>query len=266
MKSNLSKSLSEIVSVESWYTRFSEENRESDFFMHVRFQEAVFGGEPEQSVRFRLRLRKADVVVSVEEPLKIPKSSVRRDRLNVEATYEQERTEEKGADICGEVSGEVSPLGAKGNLRLTANAAQKVGETTKSTRKLRASGTLVEHSVDLDGNNRWSFSPVGGEHLLGQAFDRTDPLMKVKHVEPMKKISPVVKVQVKCLREDIDILDLEPKTVSKRLLRRGVGEAVKLRLAEAIIKDTLASEGLEFEGVAEKFASITVADVISEDE
>ncbi|OUS38509.1 hypothetical protein A9Q94_02435 [Rhodobacterales bacterium 56_14_T64] len=244
MKSNLSKSLNEIVSVESWYAKFTEENRESEFFMHVRFQEAVFGGDPEHTVRFRLRLRKADVIVFAEEPLKVPKSGVRRDRLNIEATYEQERTEETNAGISGEGSVEVSQAGLKGKAKVAVNADKTVKDKSTSTRRIRTSGTLVEHSIDTDGNNRWSFSPADGEHLLGQVFEQTAPLMKVHHQEQVGKISPIVKVQVKCRREDIDVLDLEPKNLPKGMFERGIGPEAKLRLAEEIIKDTLATEGL----------------------
>ncbi len=62
------------------------------------------------------------------------------------------------------------------------------------------------------------------------------------------------------------MIDLEPKEVPKKLLSRGIGEDQKLRLAEEIIREHLATEGLEFEEVSEKFAKIVVADVIASEE
>ncbi len=50
------------------------------------------------------------------------------------------------------------------------------------------------------------------------------------------------------------------------MLKKGIGESQKLKLAEEIIKDFLSNEGLEFNDVGEKFAMITVADVIAEEE
>lgn len=266
MTSNFKKSLGEIVSIEAWYTGFSEEDQQSDLFLHVRFQEAVFGGDPSQSVRFKLRLKKADIVVIAEAPISVPRSRVRRDRLNMEAKLTEVRKTELEGSVEGSVEANVKPTGISGGAQLKATGKAAGSVEKNSTREIRHSGTLVEHSVDSEGNNRWSFNPAEGPNLFGQAFNATEPVMLMRIDGKPPKIPPTVKVRVHCLREDIDVLELEAKNVSKSLLNRGIGEEKKLKLAEEIIKDYLSREGLEFEDVSEKFAKLVVADVIAHDE
>ena len=266
MRRNSHFSLNEVVSVEAWYARFSEETKESEFFLHVRFQDAVFGNEAAHPVRFKLRLKKAHITIVPEEPVRVPRRSVRRDRIQVEA----KRTIEEHTDLslsgAAHAEGAISPLAVTGKAGVKGEASGSKGRKETSSHTITHSGMLIEHSVDVEQNNRWSFTPAVGEHLIGQAFNDTTALLSILHDAPLAKIPPTVKVRVACLREDIDVLELEAKEEVKGFLKRGIGEEKKLKLAEEMIKSALEENGLEFDDVGERFSHIVVADVIATEE
>ena len=266
MVSNRQMSLKEVVSIEAWYQCFSDETRETDFFLHIKFQDGIFGADPNDPVRFKIRLKRAVVVVIPEDPIKVPKASVRRDRVIVDAkkTIERRSATNLSAEANGEVSASSLGLNASAQAKFGAKAEKDVA--THSVETITHSGMTIEHSVDDAQNNVWTFAPAEGTSLYGQAFNETGPLMKLTHKAQLAKLPAVVKVRVSCLREDIEILNLEAKDDPKGFLRKGMGEEKKLRLAEEIIKDTLATNGLEFGAISEKFSRIHVADVIATEE
>jgi len=245
--SNRLISLAGVVAVEAWYERFKEDCKETDFFLHVKFQDGLFGASPEHPVRFKIRLKNANVSIVPEEPLKVPRKHVRRDRIEVEARRVTEsRLAGSGHADAARIEGEKSDL------------------TTVS--QVSHSGMTIEHSTDDQGYNSWSFAPIAGPHLKGQAFNETEPLLKVKHEGDLSKIPPVVKVHVSCLREDIDIIDLEVKEPKQSFLHRGMGEEQKLKLVEEMIKESLVEGGLMFEGEMDKVSKVQIADVIAAEE
>lgn len=264
---NRSISLADVVSIEAWYQRFTEDRRDSGFFLHIKFQDGVFGSQPENPLRFKIRLKHATASIVLEEPLTAPRHDVRRDRIEVEAKRISEQKSGYAGSAGAQAEIGVSSLGVSG--KATARASGQVdtqGSTALTVTQISHSGMTIEHSADPDGNNCWSFAPVVGPHLIGQAFNTTTPLMKLVHEAELSRVPPVVKVQVNCLREHIDVVDLEVKEEKKDLLRRGMGEAQKLRLVEEMIKTALSENGLLFEGELDKVSRVQVADVIAMEE
>jgi len=267
INSNRTLSLAGVVSVEAWYDRFSEENVESDFYCHIKFQDGVFGASPETPVTFKIRLRNASISIVPEEPIKIPRQSVRRDRIEVEARRTIETTNDSSRSLEAEGNLELSSKKVSGAGKAAAKGQLAAGRSESSSRSIVShSGMTIEHSTDDQGFNKWSFAPVQGPHLLGQAFNQTEALLKLRHQGDPTKIPPVVKVQVNCLREDIDILELKVKDENKKFLSRGMGEHQKLKLAEEMIKSALLEGGLSFEGDLDGVSVVQVADVIAAEE
>jgi hypothetical protein len=262
---NRERILGDLVSIEAWFKRLTEQNPASDFFLHVRFQEAVFGSKPEDVVRFRVRLRKANITVVVEEPIKVPRDTVRRDRLGWVNTIEEVRSQENGAAFDAKAGVALGPTHASASLEANANLNAAASNKIVETRTLLTSGTQVEHSVK-DGANRWTFTPAMGAHLSGHAFQETVALMKLHLSGPTPRIEPTVKVVLTCLREDIDIIDLQAKDIPKGILQRGMGEEKKLKLAEEILKMALSASELVVTDLSETFAEVTIADVLAAEE
>jgi hypothetical protein len=264
-KNNHERILADLVSVEAWFQKLTEQNPESDLFMHVRFQEAVFGSHNDEPVRFRIRLRRADITIVAEEPLRVPRSKVRRDRLSWINTVEDVTTKEKVASVDVGLNAKAGATGVAMDLEASAKASGSAGQKQTVTRTVQTQGMNVEHSY-VEGNNRWTFSPAIGPHLMGHAFKETEPLMCLTLHLPMPKISPTVKVLVKCRREDIEVLNIEPKDIPKGILNRGMGAERKLKLAEEVIKAALVSAQLFVDDISEPTKEVTVADVLASEE
>jgi len=264
---NKSITLAGVVSVDAWYKKFSETCQKADFFMHVRFKDGVFGGLVEHPVSFRIRLKNANISIVPEEPIQVPRHHVRRDRIEVEVKRITEGRVAASGHIAGKAEGEMSLIG--GDAKVSGESGGRMeGELSDgySVTKVSHSGMTIEHSIDDKGFNCWSFAPVAGPHLLGQAFKKNDVLLKMTHEGDVPKIPPVVKVQVSCLREDIDVVDLEVKEERRGMLSRGMGTEQKLKLVEEMIKTALIEGGLSFEGEMDQVSKVQVADVTAVEE
>lgn len=267
--SNRARIFADVVSVDAWHRSFDSECAVADLHADVIFQEARVGGEAASPVRFRLRLRRAEVVIVIPETetsLRVLKDSVARDALDTEVTS-RTRVARKTA-MSGEAGGSLSaaPSEIKGSLKAGANAGIEETRTeeteTESTQKL----IVATQSKTIDGHYRWQLSPTQGEHLHGRGWDAaTEPRLKVedRRSDRTKGISPTIHVEVRCKREDLIIEDLHVKDEArwKKYIGRP-GFEKRMAAAESYIRSRLSEEGLEFGELNEDFADITIASVI----
>lgn len=266
MISNRGRSLNEVVAIEAWHKRFDAETKESDLFLHVKFQEAAFGGRPQDVVRFKVALRKAHVVVMPEDPIRVPRAHVRRDRLSVEAETSLVEGKKRTVSNAFGLTGKLGKSGGDGSASLEAKRASDKHSSEEHKVSVRHSGFLTEHSQTQDSEDCWTFEPALGGVLKGNAFKNTESILRMIYKGEVSKVPAIVKVQVRCLREDIEIIGLEPKEGHEAELMTGIGRDRKLALAEEIIKDILIENQLFFEDVSEKYSRVVVAEVIAEDE
>ena len=77
---NRKRILADVVTVDVWHSPFDENKGTADLHVDVVFDEGRMGGENESQVRFRLSLKKAELVLLLPptEPIKIDKSTVAR--------------------------------------------------------------------------------------------------------------------------------------------------------------------------------------------
>lgn len=80
---------------------------------------------------------------------------------------------------------------------------------------------------------------------------------------PFPKISPSVKIIVKCRREDIDILDFKEKKVKLGFWAKNRSPEERRKLAEEIIKTALVSSNLQVVDLEQDFVEVTIADVLA---
>ena len=64
---NRKRGLAEVVSIDAWHERFGESCDRADLHANVTFMTGRLGGEPESQVRFRLSLKRAEIVVVIPE-------------------------------------------------------------------------------------------------------------------------------------------------------------------------------------------------------
>jgi hypothetical protein len=92
------------------------------------------------------------------------------------------------------------------------------------------------------------------------------PLLKLvdQRTNREKGIAPSVRLEIRCLREDLKIEDIEIKNSGlwEKLVNRE-GSKNRLKAAEAYIKNQLEEAGLEAGDLSDKFAKITLGEVIA---
>jgi hypothetical protein len=102
---NRRKALADVVSIEAWHESLSAKTAAVPLYADIVFNNARIGGEKESKVRFRLRIKRAELVVIIPEtkPFARDRRSVARmvDKVTVtrssEETIEDLRRVEGGA-------------------------------------------------------------------------------------------------------------------------------------------------------------------------
>jgi hypothetical protein len=264
---NRKRAFADAVTVEAWHEDFTNAKRSVDLHADVVFGVARVGGEPESQIRFRLRIKRAEVVVIVPdtEPVSIDQSSVSRDSPEITGRFTEtmERKNKKNLKAKGSLS-------LKRNLN--AGISGEVSTGLDSIQKLSVSGRvrliLVTQSQTDDGQYRWIVAPRTQAYLDGRPWDpNTEPRLKLvdKRKDRKKGIPPTVRVDVRCRREDLLIDDLSVKDASLwERLKNTAGFENKIAAAESYIRDRLTEEGLEVRNISDIFGHVTLASTTAE--
>jgi hypothetical protein len=267
---NRRRMFADVVSVDAWHDEFDYRKKRVDLHADVVFGTARLGGERESEITFRLSLRRAELVVIVPEtePVRIDRASISRDapEMRVEKTMTRETTVATKAKAATSISVSQSGTSASlsGGVEGEANAVEK--EKLEASETLRL--MLVTQSTDEDGHCRWAVTPQTREVLDGRPWNAIkEPRLTLvdQRRDRLQGLPPTVRVEVRCLREDLIIEDIQPKDptlLEKVQAKAGFGN--RLKAAEAYIRNRLLEEGLEVGEIADKFAGLTLASVIAE--
>jgi hypothetical protein len=78
---NRRRAFADVVTIDAWHDAFDGEKARADLHADIVFGTARVGGEPESPIRFRLSIKRAEIVLVVppSEPITIDRSSVSRD-------------------------------------------------------------------------------------------------------------------------------------------------------------------------------------------
>lgn len=87
------QALDEVVTLEARHEQFTASRKAVDLHVDVVFTTGRIGAEEDSNVRFRIRLRRAEVVVVVpaREPGAVDGRTVRREARKLKATYSESR-------------------------------------------------------------------------------------------------------------------------------------------------------------------------------
>jgi hypothetical protein len=264
---NRKRAFADAVTIEAWHEDFSSGKVAVDLHADVVFGTARVGGEPESPVRFRLSIKRAEVVIIVPEtePVSIDKSSVSRDTPEIHGRL-IETIQRKDA----------TTLKASASASLSTSAIGVSGLAAAETalhadQKLSISGPVrlisVTQSKTDDGEYRWIVLPRTRPFLEGRPWDpNKEPRLKLvdKRKDRKKSIPPTVRVEVRCRREDLLIEDLSVKDVTLwERMKAKAGFKNKLAAAESYIRDRLTEEGLEVKNISDVFGQVTLASTIT---
>jgi hypothetical protein len=124
--------------------------------------------------------------------------------------------------------------------------------------------------MTLSGDYRWLVQAVGSATLSGRPWDPySEPrlTLKDKRGDRSKGIPPTVRIDVRCLREDLNIAGLETKdeTLWQKIRERS-GFKNRLAAAESYIRDRLLREGLSVGRIEDPFGELLIATTTAHDE
>lgn len=271
---NRRRALADLVSLDAWKGKPDAEGR---FTLHadVAFGQARVGGGVEEKARFRLTLKRAEVVVIVPatEPAKVVKAMVMRGE-RAEAKVKESDTRTSARQLSANAGVRVGLKQDGADVGVSAGAAAKGSSDRRtSTSVTRSSGPIdIVQSKTFEGDYRWIVTPViEGEVLDGHPWDAVKkPRLTLRDTrkDRTKGIEPGVRVQVRCMREDLVISDIVLKDARKwNLMQQAPLHRNRVVAAEAVIRDRLATAGLFHGELGELYAEICLAEiVVGEDE
>lgn len=271
---NRRRALADAISLDAWKGEVSAKGK-FDLHVDVAFGLARLGGEVEEKARFTLSLKRAEVVVIIPptEPAKVDKASVARDECVATVVKDVETRQSEGSIGVGvEIDAGVGEKGPKGKAKASARAKTSKSKKAVTTIARQSAAMVIVQSQTADGDYRWTINgAVKGMLLEGKPWsaDRA-PRMKVVDTRPdrTKGIEPSVRVEVRCLRDDLEISNIVLKDEKKwASLLQSPTHRNRVAAAEAVIRDRLFKAGLAHGALDEPFAQMRLVEVVvGEDE
>jgi hypothetical protein len=268
---NRKRVFADVISVDAWHPSFENETRKADLCADVVFGIARVGGEEESPVRFRLSIKRAEVVIVIPEtePVRVEKSSVVRSAPPVPQGTVKSRS---AVDV--KARGKIGSSLAASSAGINASASTEFGAESgvEATHVVESENALLQmivtSSTTVEGYYRWAIESANGKPLLGRPWDSNEPRLRLVDQRRGSKdaLAPIVRLEVRCRREDLVITDLELKDGSLwASIKRQAGFKNKMAAAESYIRDRLTKEGLEVRHFSDKFGVLTLGNVIAEE-
>jgi hypothetical protein len=267
---NRRRALAEVVTLDAWHDGFTATRDAVDLHVDVGFTDGRVGGESTDPVRFRLRLKRARVVVIVPhtEPAAVVKASVSREGPSAVVKRTEARKSKQsnkaslGAGLVVKHGSLIPHIDAAGSASLSATRerALTISEKLQSLR--------VTHVQTADGDYAWEVQPAIDATLIGRPWDAVkSPRLKVKDKrhDRSRGIEPNIRVEVRCRREDLEITEivLKDKT-SWNSLSNSPFKRNKLLAAEALIRTRLFQAGLSGGDMRDSYSELVLCATIAE--
>lgn len=263
---NRTRVFSEVVSVDAWHRPFADGNDLVDLHADVVFLSARVGEEQESSVRFRLSIKRAEVVVVVpeHEPVAIDKWSVQRDAQEFEGRITQ--TLEQSSSASANVEAGLSQSGPTFSGHGTVSAGIQSNTIVEKSAPLRLIVALQGKSSD--GHYQWMLTPQSGPVLQGKSWDPSIPRLKLRDVraDKTRSLPPCVRLEVRCRQEDLAIDDIQIKDEGRwAKIQARFGFANRRAAAISYVRRALVEEGLEVANIEDPFGRVTLGAVLAEE-
>lgn len=260
---NIGQTLNAVVSLEGWHSPLSTKTS-VPLHVHVSFGERDIGGEGGSQVSFTLSLRRAElwVLVSETEPIAIDPSSISR-TINKQKMRVTRRSKE--ATRLGLVAGIRAKLTGL-NFSASGRAEKRNEQAIGTSSQQESIGTRYYKAAR--GEFVWEITSTSSQSLLDAPWDgQAKPRLKLRKTSD-DKIDPIVRLEVRCKRKDLNITNLEFKDEERqRKVQEREGYKRRLAAAEGLIKDLLIKEGLQTVGeqaLAEPLTDLLLARMICE--
>jgi hypothetical protein len=224
---NRRRAFADVVSIDAWHDSFDGKNASVDLHADVVFGTARVGGESSSPIRFRLSIKRAEIVVVIppSEPVTVNQSSVSRDSADLPAKLTEVTEHSAEAHAKGSVDGSIGPSEISASVGAEARANASISAKTKYAISAVVEFMLVTQSKTADGHYRWMVEPRRTRVLEGRPWNAVKkPRLTLvdKRKDRTRGIPPTVRVEVRCRREDLVIQDLVVKD-------EGLWESIKSR-------------------------------------
>lgn len=261
MGSNRKRIFSNVVSLEAWHDPFQIDQFTSAVYVELAFSEGRIGGEDEDfPFTFRIALKRALVTVSVEQPLKIDRSSIARSipESQAEMTKIMLARDKASQNLKAGIKMTPAALSAALNAELGSSRETSHEESIKLVQHVPQ--TLVSPRPIDAVSYAWEMTPSYGGILSGQPWHPVDaPRMSVKGSRKKKHVDPQIKVTVTCALEDILITDIVPKMKSPFLSVERAFAPKPMAVAIQHLKSVLVEAELEPGAMDNRFSDLILA-------
>ncbi|WP_151343446.1 hypothetical protein [Rhizobium leguminosarum] len=271
---NRVRAFADVVSVDAWHQSFDEGKQEVDLKVDVVFTEGRIGGERGSPVQFRLKLKRATLIVITPEtePVEVVRESIRREENHLLTEFSSEQVTKSDLAAGFDVNASANLAGGiKGALSVHTAGKHEISRTDKE--KVVGKHHPMKALFRINNVNNtysWIIDCDAAQFLEGRIWDaNASPLMKLRDLrnDPQRGIAPNVRVAVQCLREDLIITDIKLKddpSLKDKIL--GNDEKLKLKAAEAYIRTKLTEIGLEVGDLSNDFAKLVLMDLVAKTE
>jgi hypothetical protein len=267
---NRKRAFADVVAIDAWHQDFDGDGPKVDLHADVVFGTARVGGEQEAPVRFRLSVKRAEIVVVIPEtePATVDIASVSREAPELHGQITEIVEKQTHASAKAGLTGTMASSGPSVSAELGASAQGSIA----SSSKVEITGTVrfmtVTQSKNSEGYYRWIVQSRNGEPLMGRPWNGAEkPRLKLidQRKDKTKGIPPTVRVEVRCRREDLIIEDLELKEESLwQSLSSKRGHRNRMVAAESYIRDRLVEEGLDVRNIEDVFGQLTLGSATAE--
>jgi len=263
---NAQRALANLFSVDAWIIEVDQQKR-SSLCVDVTFAVAKMGGDGLAPVSFTLRLRRAEIVVLMPLMGEFSVDPATVARL-LPGTQKVERSYKIKKDGTAEAGLSIGAMGVSGKLSADGKISAEESLVISSEVVLR--DILSKHGKSHDGHYSWELVPMTKKVLEGPAWDAAqEPRFAVKDERSDKRKAvdartnnhPVIRVQVRCRREDLDIEDIRLRDEERQsFLSRRPNQDKRLAAAESYIRDALIQEGLMPVDLSGEYVELLLAD------
>jgi hypothetical protein len=267
---NRRRAFADVVTVEAWHDDFKKGASRVDLHADVVFGTARLGGERESSVRFRLSIRRAELLIIIPElePVSVDAESVSRDSPSLHGRLIEIIEEKRAVGAKATASASLDIVHPHASV-----SSEAEGHVSKSlSKKLELSTSvalmMVTQSKSSEGHYRWLIESTSGSMLEGRPWDAgKQPRLRLidKRSDPSKGIPPTVRVEVRCRREDLIISDLQMKDEGIwTAVKSRVGHKNRMAAAISYIRNRLSEENLEVQNMEDVFGQLTLGSTIAQ--
>lgn len=264
---NTARILEEVVSLEAWHSPLTV-HVDSPFHVALSFSKGRFQGGTEKNISFKVALKRATLIVLVDDNLKVPNASKVREypprKIEVSRCVAESAAQTDISAVKDSGGGEVgltkvnlkAGIEAESKSEASHNTGEEYKEVEHVTRRMR----MTHHKVGV--KDTWQIVPIDAQTLQGMCHDGGQSMMKVTPQTDIRLSDVAIRVLLKCDADDIEISEIE---LDKSLVEKLSGENRKRREKQAkiVIAAKLAERSLEIVDLDRKFEEVILADVLA---